>query len=143
MSAGFNPAMAKHAARFVARVVFPEPPFGLRTVILCIALPVRQFARRNRRLGRTISKTCRRCIEIPLTAFHARAIYSAFNLERDLQAVDTIDHGVVIPFPIRTICRLEWIVRAMDAARQHNETCESEPRYDMPAYYSSEQASVL
>jgi hypothetical protein len=57
--------------------------------------------------------------------------------------VDTIDHGVVIPFPIKTICRLEWIVRAMDAARQHNETCESEPPYDMCAYYSSEQLSVL
>jgi hypothetical protein len=57
--------------------------------------------------------------------------------------VDTIDHGVVIPFPIKTICRLEWIVWAMDAARQHNESCESEPPCDICAYYSSDQLPVL
>jgi hypothetical protein len=73
---------------------------------------------------------------------HASTAYSASNFERDLQ-VDTIDHSVVIPFPIKTICRLEWVVRAMDAARQHNDRCESEPPYDMCAYYSSEQLPVL
>jgi hypothetical protein len=38
---------------------------------------------------------------------------------------------------------LEWIVWAMDAARQHNESCESEPPCDMCAYYSSDQLPVL
>jgi hypothetical protein len=57
--------------------------------------------------------------------------------------VDAIDHGVVVFFPTKKICRLEWIIWAMDAARQHNETSEAEPPYDMHAYYSSEQASAL
>ena len=95
------------------------------------------------RLERAISKTQHLCSENPLTALRASPAYIAYNFERDLQAVDTIDHGVVIPFPIKTICRLEWIVLAMDAARQHNETCESEPPYDICAYYSSEQLPVL
>lgn len=112
-------------------------------MIRCIALTAREFAKLDARRGRTISKTERRCSEIPLTALLARTAYSAINFERDLQAVDTIDHGVVIPFPIKTICRLEWIVWAMDAARQHNESCESEPPCDMCAYYSSEPLSVL
>jgi hypothetical protein len=127
----------------VAIVVLPEPPFGLRTVIRCIVLSAGELAKLDVRLRRTISKTQRRCIEIPLTALDARTAYSACNFERDHQAVDTIDHGVVIPFPIKTICRLEWIVLAMDAARQHNESCESEPPCDMLAYYSSDQLLVL
>jgi hypothetical protein len=147
MSAGFSPATAKYAARFVARVVLPDPPFGFRTVILCIALSARDSVRLAFELDHAISKTLRRCgaraSEIPLTALRAGANYSAVNFERDLQAVDAIDHGVVIPFPIKKLCRLEWIVLAMDAARRHNETCESEPRYDMRTYYSSEQLPVL
>jgi hypothetical protein len=108
-----------------------------------MALSACELAKRDVQFGRTISKTQRRCIENLLTALHARTAYSASNFERDLQAVDTIDHGVVIPFPIKTICRLEWIVWAMDAARQHNESCESEPPCDMCAYYSSDQLPVL
>jgi hypothetical protein len=36
IKAGRCPATAKQAARFVASVVFPEPPLGLRMIILCM-----------------------------------------------------------------------------------------------------------
>src|SRR6478752_4118314 len=35
ISAGLNPCVAKYAARLVAMVVLPEPPFGLSTTIFC------------------------------------------------------------------------------------------------------------
>lgn len=52
------------------------------------------------------------------------------------------DHGVLI-FPSKGICGLEWIVWAMDAARQHNETKQQENRCDMYAYYYSDQLTML
>ena len=56
--------------------------------------------------------------------------------------MDARDHSVLI-FPTRRICGLEWIVWAMDAARQYNETKEQETPFDICTYYSSEQLSVL
>lgn len=52
------------------------------------------------------------------------------------------DHGVLI-FPTKKICGLEWIVRAMDAARQFNEKRETDVAFDLTTYYSSEHFPVL
>ena len=52
------------------------------------------------------------------------------------------DHGVLI-FPTKKICGLEWIVRAMDAAREYNQNRERELPFDLSSYYSSEHIPVL
>src|SRR3970040_2962041 len=84
MSAGLCPAAAKQAARFVATVVFPDPPFGLRTVILCIALSADRGREDRVLVELTISKTfCRDVLgssENSLTALADDCDYSAANL---------------------------------------------------------------
>jgi hypothetical protein len=52
------------------------------------------------------------------------------------------DHGVLI-FPTKKICGLDWIIWAMDAARQYNETREQEAPYEVSLYYANEQFPVL
>jgi hypothetical protein len=52
------------------------------------------------------------------------------------------DHGVLI-FPNKKVCGLEWIVWAMDAARQYNDTKQQEVPCDISIYYYSDQLTVL
>lgn len=56
--------------------------------------------------------------------------------------MDSRDHGVLI-FPTKRICALEWIVWAMDAARQNNENGEQEAPYEVALYNAAEQLPVL
>lgn len=52
------------------------------------------------------------------------------------------DHGVLI-FPTKKICGLEWMIWALEAARQYNETRELGTHSDMPTYYCSDSLSRL
>lgn len=52
------------------------------------------------------------------------------------------DHGVLM-FPTKKICGLEWMAWALEAARQYNETRETETHSDMPIYYCSDQLGTL
>lgn len=52
------------------------------------------------------------------------------------------DHGVFV-LPSKKICGLEWILCAMDAARQYNETKQTDILCDMSAYYYSDDFTLL
>lgn len=56
--------------------------------------------------------------------------------------MDARDHGVLM-FPTKKICGLEWMIWALEAARQYNETRELETRSDMLVYYCSDPLSTL